>query len=364
MSEIGRNRLKKALLYLAKYSGVFGLSRFFTSDALRILCYHGTAFDDEYQFRPGVFMRPETFARRMTYLKSSGFPVLGLEDALTKLREHRLPKNAVAITIDDGWYGSYCHMLPVLRDMGLPATIYVSTYYVEKQTFVFPMFVDYVLMKARQRAIDLSKVHRTLTGRFRLDFESERNEASDRICSLGEGSMDAEGRQTLCRDLSTELGFDIARAEERRILRYMTSDELARMPSLGFDVQLHTHRHRFSQSDRDEVEREIADNLRVLTRLGVPSAKHFCYPSGEYAQAHPAWLEALGIESAVTTERGFCTARTSKFLLARLCDSEQISDIEFEAELSGLLEVLRRVRRLLTPAPTLGSSPTAASTAR
>jgi len=96
---------------------------------------------------------------------------------------------------------------------------------------------------------------------------------------------------------------------------------------------------------------EILDNMAVLTRLGLPSARHFCYPSGEHAPSHQGWLQGVGIESAVTTHRGFCTPRTSRFLLSRLCDSERISDIEFEADLSGLLEILRRLRERLKKRP-------------
>ena len=38
-----------------------------------------------------------------------------LDDALAKLEEDALPKNATAITIDDGWYGTFKFQYPVLR---------------------------------------------------------------------------------------------------------------------------------------------------------------------------------------------------------------------------------------------------------
>ena len=340
-------RLKKALLYGAKYAGVFWVCRLLTSKALRILCYHGASLGNEHEFSPGTFMRPYTFARRMAMLKKLEMPVLDLADALSKLQAHNLPKNSVTITIDDGWYGTYAHMLPVLKDLGFPATIYISSYYVENQRFVFGMFVDYVLTNAEKRVIDLSKVNPNLTGRFRLDDAEEREQVYNQVGSYAEKFLDALGKDELCRTLAAQLGLDAAQAEERRMLKFMNSDEVASLSGMGFDVQLHTHRHRFSPSNRDEAVQEILDNRNVLTRLGFPSAKHFCYPSGEHAPDHPGWLEELGIESAVTTHRGFCTARTSRFLLSRLCDSERMSDIEFEADLSGLLEILRRVRARL-----------------
>lgn len=324
------------------------MCRLLTSRDLRILCYHGASLGDEHEFSPGTFIRPDTFARRMASLKKLQLPVLDFADALAKLQKRELPKNAVTITIDDGWYGTYVHMLPVLKALGFPATIYISSYYVEKQSFVFRMFVDYVLTKTEKRVIDLSEVNRNLTGRFQLDDAEERKLACDQIGSFGESFLDSFGRDALCRTLAAHLDFDAVRAEDRRMFKFMNCDEVASLADMGFDVQLHTHRHRLSPLNRDDVVQEIVQNVNVLTRLGFPSAKHFCYPSGEHAPDHPGWLEALGIESAVTTRRGFATARSSRFLLSRLCDSERMSDIEFEADLSGLLEILRRLRGRLT----------------
>jgi peptidoglycan/xylan/chitin deacetylase (PgdA/CDA1 family) len=290
-------------------------------------------------------MQPTTFSRRMALLKTMKLPVLGFSEAIGRLQNRTLPKDAVTITIDDGWYGTYAHMLPVLKGHGFPATVYIASYYVEKQTFIFRMFVRYILSTGKDGLIDLAEVNPALEGMFRLDSDEERKQAGALIGDYGERCLDAAERDDLCRALAACLDFDVAQAEQRRMFKFMNCEELASLPGKGFDVQLHTHRHRFSPSDREEAAKEIRDNIRVLTRLGIPAATHFCYPSGEYAPDHPAWLEALGIESAVTTDRGFCTTQTPRFLLSRLCDSEHMSDIEFEADLSGLLEILRRIRK-------------------
>lgn len=58
-----------------------------------------------------------------------GYPVLPLGEAVRRLDEDRLPDQAVVITIDDGWSSTYTHMLPILESLGLPATVYVTTWY-------------------------------------------------------------------------------------------------------------------------------------------------------------------------------------------------------------------------------------------
>ncbi|MBM3585043.1 MAG: hypothetical protein FJX36_11660 [Alphaproteobacteria bacterium] len=105
--------MKLALLRAAKAVGLFGLSRLLTRRSLRILCYHGVWLG-EGTFGNYLFMRPETFRARMRLLASLGYPVLGLDEAVERLAAGTLPACATVITIDDGWYGTYRHMVDAL----------------------------------------------------------------------------------------------------------------------------------------------------------------------------------------------------------------------------------------------------------
>ena len=60
--------LKRLFCLASKALGLFYLSRRLTKNGLRILCYHGFALTDESEFRPGLFLRPAEFERRMQFL--------------------------------------------------------------------------------------------------------------------------------------------------------------------------------------------------------------------------------------------------------------------------------------------------------
>src|SRR3546814_13482088 len=77
----------------------------------------------------------------MAFLAHAGHPVLPLAEAVERFRAGTLPPGATAITIDDGWHGTYRHMLPTLEAHRLPATIYVTTYFAERQYPVFDLVV-------------------------------------------------------------------------------------------------------------------------------------------------------------------------------------------------------------------------------
>src|SRR5690349_9231182 len=179
-----RQVLVFVVLRTAKILGLFRLARRLTARDLRILCYHGAALDDEHRFRPGLFMTGATFANRMQFLADQHYPVIGLDEALEHLRDGTLPRCAIVITIDDGWYGTYRHMAPVLSRHRFPATLYIASYYLQKQTQVFNVAADFVLWRAGDRRLDLAKISERLHGSYDLADERERDEAARKLNGL------------------------------------------------------------------------------------------------------------------------------------------------------------------------------------
>ena len=55
-------------------------------------------------------------------------------------------------------------------------------------------------------------------------------------------------------------------------------------------------------------------------------------------------MAALGVKSATTIEPGLNYPDTPRFALRRLVDGHPVSDIEFEAEMTGFMEIVRALR--------------------
>jgi peptidoglycan/xylan/chitin deacetylase (PgdA/CDA1 family) len=334
-------RLADAALHLARGCGLFALARTLTADRLRILCYHGVALDDEFEFQPMLFMRAATFADRLDRLLRTGYPVLPLDEALDRLRQGTLPRAAVVITIDDGWYGTLSEMAPALAHRGLAATLYLATYYVEKQTQVFNVAAAYALWRAQSRTLDLGGVDPGLAGRFDLSDPAHRSRALEELRTRADDLDSADERQALLERLYGALGLDFERVRRQRMFTFMSPDEAATLPSKGVELQLHTHRHRFPGRDTGALAEEIEANRAALSRVAAGPFRHLCYPSGEYDRSAFPQLAALGIASATTTLPGMNDGRTPPFELRRFLDSETCSAIRFEAEVSGFLELVR-----------------------
>ncbi|MCL4708230.1 polysaccharide deacetylase family protein [bacterium] len=71
------------------------------------------------------------FRRQLEFLARAG-GVISYDQALQALRSKpQTETDAVVLTFDDGFVNFYTHVFPILRQLGLPATLFVTTGFVE-----------------------------------------------------------------------------------------------------------------------------------------------------------------------------------------------------------------------------------------
>lgn len=64
----------------------------------------------------------------MTYLKRRGFSFPLASEFFQYRRDYgRFPSDSICVTFDDGWKDTFINAFPILRDLGIPATVYVVT---------------------------------------------------------------------------------------------------------------------------------------------------------------------------------------------------------------------------------------------
>lgn len=91
-----------------------------------VLLYHKIDWPAPDSKVRGGFTPPARFARQMAYLKKRGFVFYTASALMEHFREHGMfPPNAVTLTFDDGWKDNYTNAFPVLKQLGIPATIFL-----------------------------------------------------------------------------------------------------------------------------------------------------------------------------------------------------------------------------------------------
>ncbi|MBN2070332.1 MAG: polysaccharide deacetylase family protein [Candidatus Krumholzibacteriota bacterium] len=335
---------KSGFYIVCKALGIFRLSRVLTRSGLRILCYHGFEIEDESHLYPLTFMTAGIFDRRLRFLKENAFNVIPVQDALALLQKDELPPDSVVITIDDGFYSTFKIAAPMLKEYSFPAVVYVSTYYVLKQTPVFRLVIQYMFWKTTETNLDMSELLDAETGSVDISDINEKEKTILKLINYGENECDEEKRGNILRRLGELLNVSFDRIVQSRMLHMMNIRELRDIQMMGLSLELHTHRHRFPV-EKNTALAEIEDNREALRSELNIEADHFCYPSGIWDSLQFPWLEDTGIKSAVTCDPGLNYPSTDKFALTRFLDGDNISNIEFEAELFGFSELMRKIKR-------------------
>lgn len=303
---------------------------------LAILMYHGVSIDDEHEWDPRLFLSPQRFRDSLDVIRDAGCRVLPLREATQRMYAGDLPPRSVALTFDDGNFDFSACAVPVMREYGYPATVFVTTYYSGRPYPVFNPALSYLMWKGRGRKISplgLADGNDPIA----TDNAEGRRTSWYRIARYTrQNDLSGEQKNALLVTLAERLGIDFAGLVASRKLSLMSPEELAALPHDLVDVQLHTHRHRTPRRGSRFLA-EVADNRQSLhAALGNGRRfDHLCYPSGEYRLEHLDLMEEAGVELALTCERGLASPATNAMLLPRIGLTNGFAPVVLHGWLSG-----------------------------
>lgn len=260
------------------------------------------------------FMRPSepdvnTFSWQMK-LVADHFNVLSLRDAVEKMRSGNLPDRALCITFDDGYADNATLAQPILERLGLPATVFVATAFLNGGR----MWNDTVIEAVRnlvQADLDLSN--------FGLEVYSlQTNELKRQTARsiLGAIKHLPPNQRQLITDHIASLVSDLPRD------LMLNSGQLQELHSRGIEIGGHTHSHPILAAlSIEDAKREISEGKSTLESIIGEPISTFAYPNGQpgsdFFSEHRDFLAELGFTVAVTTQAGVSDSASDPLMLAR-----------------------------------------------
>ncbi len=104
-----------------------------------VLLYHEVA--DYSDVDPTLFTTLNRFRQHMIALSGAGYSTITLDDYYDHITNGKpLPQKPIIITFDDGYLGNYLYAFPVLKALGMKATIFVITDSVENENVTYQHF--------------------------------------------------------------------------------------------------------------------------------------------------------------------------------------------------------------------------------
>ena len=218
----------------------------------------------------------------------------------------RLPENALTITVDDGYRDFYHVAYPVLREHGIPATVYLVSDFVDRTGWLWVDQVQYEFLHGHAGSFRME-----LSGQRPRSFElatPEMRKAAARVVTEAAKKLSDTERRRLLETLPEQLDVPLPdeAPAEYEALRW---DEVREMAAAGIDFGAHTRTHPILSKlagDR-ELAFEIEGSKRQIEQQVERAVDHFCYPNGTREDVSREVVEAVraaGFRTAVTTESG------------------------------------------------------------
>ena len=274
---------------------------------LSILIYHRVLPEADPFGRGGP--EADQFTQTMRML-GRFFRVLPLSEAIEALRNGKLPRRAACITFDDGYADNAEVALPILRQLGLPATFFVATSFLDGGR----MWNDTVIEAVRRWPDPVLEPPGLDLPPLPLNSLEERRAAVGRLLQSLKYLPHAE-RERWTAEFAERLGQPLPAL-------MMSRGQVRELADAGMEIGGHTRTHPILTSLSDAAARaEIADGRDELQALIGGPVRLFAYPNGkpgtDYTATHARMVRELGFTGAVTTAWGAARADTSPWELPR-----------------------------------------------
>jgi peptidoglycan/xylan/chitin deacetylase (PgdA/CDA1 family) len=290
---------------------------------LSTLIFH-RVLDEPDPLHPGEVTRDD-FKRVLSWVREQ-YNVISSADAVAGLKSGRLPARPLVITFDDGYADNHDLAAPILLEMGLPATFFVASGYLDGGR-MFNDTVAAAVGECSAKELDLTALE---LGRYALLTTEDRRRALSKILTQV---------KALPVDRRTDVTEKIARAAKvvAPEALMMTSGQVASLHRSGFEIGGHTWMHPIlARLDGSAARAEIQKGRQRLEEIIGSKVRFFAYPNGrpgeDFTPQTVALVREVGFEAAFTTTPGVAVGGSDLFQLPRFTPWDR-SRIRFGARM-------------------------------
>lgn len=333
---------------LATTLHVTGLRRMFRSGrvGVPILMFHNVGDPPAIDYLPGhMKISEKRLGKLIDLLHASGYRTDTATGLADRLAAGETPSDAVVLTFDDGYRDNHDVLLPLLRQRGAVATVYVQTGPMKgRLNWLHHYF--WVLHREGPHAIAERLAEHVDKAHLQADLRALPKDPVDaeyQLKRLLKYEIRPDDRDRMLAEVFAEMGGDDARLASEV---YLDPDACRALDQAGVEIGAHTVNHLILSSlDEKRQRKEIEGSLRDLESWlghGVPS---FAYPYGrtwDYDEHTLEILGDLGFRNSVTGMPGLNTHETPAMELKRFAVNDDVDLAELMCEVDGVFTWFER----------------------
>ena len=276
---------------------------------------------------------PSYLFKSLKTLKNN-YTFISLEHA-TEMIKGSLPliKNAIVLTIDDGYKNSIKYGLPIFEYLKIPVTIFVSTNHIEKRIPFWFDRLDYALQQIQSdKMVEIAGKSYFLNVSNIANTKKIYKNIRDYVKSLKMNDFEMVSEfNFLSKQLEDESGKKIEDIFENDDWSSILSwDDIKNVDTELVDWGSHSVDHiRLNLINNDIAKKQVIESKRQIEKNTGKVCKHFCYPYGGYNDKIVSITKRSGYHAAVTVEEGTNKKYSNLFKLKRIPYPEKINNITF-----------------------------------
>ena len=274
------------------------------------------------------------------------FELVNVDEGWKRLREGA-GRSMVALTMDDGYRDNLELLLPMLRERGISATIYLESRPLSERRINWIHKFFWILRELSFAELVERYVARTSDETARRRLPEVLAAGGDLLYTV-KRVLKYEADQRDCEATLSRI-FEEVGGDERALCEelYLSVEDARALRDGGVDLGGHTvHHWVLSGLDAKEQEREMAEGRAALEELLQVAVPSFAYPFGRRWDWNADSVEAarrVGFSTATTTHAGTNTPGSCPHRLARWMIDEATPLHLLAAEACGGFELLRRL---------------------
>jgi peptidoglycan/xylan/chitin deacetylase (PgdA/CDA1 family) len=335
-----RRQILASLLYRTRLIAGVSMLRSALIRDLRILAYHRVLTindDDAFDFDLELISASEHDFRDQVSLLAQRYNPVSFGDVIRAIEKGEpLPPRPVIVTFDDGYDDNYRIAFPILRELGVPATFFVSTGHIDSGLpYAYDWFVYMICTsKAEHLRIPGLGVDISIPG-ARLQRRSLATDLLDRMKWL-----DAASQEEIVATMEKE--WSMPRTQGHPDCRPMSWDQLREMQAAGMEIGSHGIWHNMlAKLSPEAMSMEVIGSRQALEReLGAP-AEVLSYPVGgtdAYDDNVIATARAAGYKLGCSYVSGTSPVPQQQQFELRRLPVERHMDLAWFASLIGIPE--------------------------
>jgi peptidoglycan/xylan/chitin deacetylase (PgdA/CDA1 family) len=311
MQNCFRRVVKHLLSILVFYSGFLRIFFYFQgklhlSSNFTILMYHqiiDTNYNKVDSIQPGMVTAKNTFDKQMKFLKKH-YKVISL-DALVDGIKNKIyfHPRSVVITFDDGWKDNYFLAFPVLKRYGLPATIFLSTDYINTSKVLWFWKVNLTL----RRGLLTSENVRAILDSLKEINPQKKKIILDSFASTDKFIGNLKKTEPEFQEKITDLMIKTSKIDPEEIdgrKWILDWTKIKEMSENQISFGSHARSHRIlTFLNSTEIREEVVESKKVIEEKVKKPVSSFAYPNGDYAIPIKDAVKEAGYQCACTTDR-------------------------------------------------------------